>query len=220
MWCSRGAAGKVQSFGSPHASAASVFVPIAARATSVPASYTVANPTVLDRRSAYWAHKYVFNVAKLKYDHAMRDITAVQARLEQEGAALVGALDAKGSYEAEVLNEAYRKHAERVLEAFWSLPDKIIEKYADGYLEDGVALGYPDWWLEAVGYKDGPPPVSRKFWPNTVAKPVPDVRPQTAEPGKCTDVEVETCLAACPRIGLAACAQGCMRFCQESTFAI
>lgn len=33
-----------------------------------------------------------------------------------------------------------------------------MEKYADGNIH-GVAQGYPAWWLKAVGYTKGPPPV-------------------------------------------------------------
>jgi len=39
--------------------------------------------------------------------------------------------------------------------AWWAFADTLMEIFADG--EDGVS--YPDWWLKAVGYENGPPPV-------------------------------------------------------------
>ena len=58
-------------------------------------------------------------------------------------------------------------HAALVLKSWWALGDRLIYKYADGNIyEDSTEYGpgksspagYPVWWLEAVGYPDGPPP--------------------------------------------------------------
>merc|ERR1712232_621045 len=99
--------GSVLWFG-PHASATTVFLPLAAKATSVPHPYTIANPDVLSRMSAYWAHRYVFNIAKLKYSYAMQDVRALQRQLESAGVCLVESLDKAGSNALiENLNAAY-----------------------------------------------------------------------------------------------------------------
>ena len=57
------------------------------------------------------------------------------------------------------------QHARLVTEHWWKLGDSLMAKYADGFVsandgksEPGLSVGYPDWWLEAVGYADGPPP--------------------------------------------------------------
>ena len=52
-------------------------------------------------------------------------------------------------------------NANAVLAAFVALPDKLIAKYADGWLNDGGwgALAYPDAWMKGVGYGQGPPDV-------------------------------------------------------------
>lgn len=68
---------------------------------------------------------------------------------------------------AEAMGRAYNEHAASTLAALWSLSDALMFKYADGYINevqtDGsvrvTAEPYADWWLKAVGYEKGPPPV-------------------------------------------------------------
>jgi len=94
------------------------------------------------------------------------------------------------------------------MKAVWALPDIIIAKYADGYLSDGDALGYPDWWLKAVGYEHGPPPPPQG----------PSVKyvgiSETAE-DSCDDNSIANCIAKCPKSGFAACAVHCTRNCKH-----
>ena len=42
----------------------------------------------------------------------------------------------------------------QVLKVWGALPDELILQFADGY----NTPTYPDWWLKAVGYEQGPPP--------------------------------------------------------------
>ncbi len=49
-------------------------------------------------------------------------------------------------------------NAEAVVRRWWQLADELIEKYADGNIY-GQPQGYPAWWLKAVGYAKGPPPI-------------------------------------------------------------
>ena len=53
------------------------------------------NATLVDRDSQWWAHRYVHNLAQMKYAYAVEDIRAAQAMWENEGAELVAAVDAK-----------------------------------------------------------------------------------------------------------------------------
>lgn len=46
--------------------------------------------------------------------------------------------------------------ANQVLQLWGALPDELILQFADGY----NTPTYPDWWLKAVGYEQGPPPSS------------------------------------------------------------
>mmetsp|Transcript_38523 Transcript_38523/g.57751 ORF Transcript_38523/g.57751 Transcript_38523/m.57751 type:complete len:630 (-) Transcript_38523:177-2066(-) len=73
-----------------------------------------------------------------------------------------------------VSTELFLKHAQKAIlqnaadctASLWSLSDEIIFKYASGYVNEpsrmSVSVGYPKWWLEAVGFKGGPPPVPHK----------------------------------------------------------
>jgi dipeptidase len=175
----------------PHCAGAAVFIPLFARGTAVPHSYKVADPNTLNRESAYWAHQYVFNVAKLRYDMAIKDVRRVQWQLEDEGVSQVLQLDEVNKVGAAALDRASDELAAKILRKSWELPDHLIFKYADGFLKDGGALGYPDWWLKQVGYEQGPPPV----------------------PQQCADDVVEKCTGACPLRGFATCAAKCVNIC-------
>merc|ERR1719313_416423 len=58
-------------------------------------------------------------------------------------------------------------NADAVLEQWRGMRDFLVYKFADGAIyEDpsfdsagtATALGYPNWWLQDVGYQNGPPP--------------------------------------------------------------
>lgn len=183
----------------PHAASTTCFMPLSAAATAVPAQYTVGDPVVLSRESAYWAHKYVANIVKLKYSYAMRRVHDAQKVYELAGEDLIASLDAIKSPKAKFLNTAFANHASRIMRSFWSIPDEIVQAYADGWDNGKASLGYPDWWLEAVGYQNGPPPP-------------PPPRPR-APPGPCDDAAVRACVGRCGADGFARCAAACVASC-------
>eukprot|EP00051_Salpingoeca_urceolata_P021543 m.339376 g.339376 ORF g.339376 m.339376 type:complete len:673 (+) comp19817_c0_seq7:253-2271(+) len=60
------------------------------------------------------------------------------------------------------VHQLLERNAEAVVARWWQLSDELLLRYADGYC-NGCAdhprdLGYPAWWLRAVGYQQGPPP--------------------------------------------------------------
>ena len=84
----------------------------------------------------------------------------------------------------QALTAAYLAHATAAVRAWWQLSDELLFTLADGFLntwstpsangakeksssttEDeapvfsSTTIGYPAWWLEQVGYQNGPPPV-------------------------------------------------------------
>jgi hypothetical protein len=190
----------------PHASASSCFVPISNKMTEVPPAYMIANPDPdgLTRDSAYWAHRYVFSVAKIMYNHAMENVTAVQHEMENVGVQLVETIDGQAHMDPTQLNKMYGDHANNVVRAFWALPDKIVARYSDGWLADKANVGYPDWWLKAVGYEQGPAPIPH------VTLPAPSPRSQ------CDDLGMQGCIADCPStVGFASCAIACARACDS-----
>jgi len=229
----------------PHAAPGTCYMPLAAAATEVPAMYTVADPNVLNKQSAYWAHRFAFNVAKIKYAYAMKDLAALQQTLEGAGAALVSKIDASVSIEPAMLNAEYARHAAAILQSFTSLPDLLVWKYADGWLADKSLLSYPDWWLEAVGYPQGPPPApvepppglghlqSATVKPNRtadLAQPLPKPMEKllmrlnlvatelssVQNSNSCSDQVVQRCVEACPSSGFAKCAARCTSPCADS----
>jgi len=167
------------------------------------------DPEGMSRDSAYWAHRYVFSVAKIMYSHAMSNVTAVQHELEDAAVRLVSDIDTKmaagGIIDAAHLTTMYTEHAERVLRSFWALPDLIVARYSDGWLADKANVGYSDWWLKAVGYEQGPASIPDVPPPSTVA----------TTRSQCDAAGVHGCIALCPSsVGFATCAVKCTRSCE------
>mmetsp|Transcript_34248 Transcript_34248/g.85329 ORF Transcript_34248/g.85329 Transcript_34248/m.85329 type:complete len:163 (-) Transcript_34248:178-666(-) len=85
----------------------------------------------------------------------MRDVRAMQQSFER--AAWENVRDCSENTSLTTLTARARSAANNLMSEWWSLPDYLIQKYADGWLNDGPSLGYPDAWLKLVGYVDGPP---------------------------------------------------------------
>jgi hypothetical protein len=91
----------------------------------------------------------------MKHGPMMQDILAAQSRLEENGRELVVKIDsANPPFSVNQLTSAYQDFVGQVVSSWWLLADDLMSKFADG--EDGTS--YPDWWLTAVGYQNGPPP--------------------------------------------------------------
>jgi len=105
----------------------------------------------------------------LKWSLMSKDVAAAQHALEGlAGEAAVAAADAEcaaagpAASAGACFERTLGRHAEYVAAAWWKLADILIFKFADGFVNDGVLTpptGYPAWWLKAVAYADGPPPV-------------------------------------------------------------
>ncbi|EOD39172.1 hypothetical protein EMIHUDRAFT_223642 [Emiliania huxleyi CCMP1516] len=139
----------------PHAAHGTCFLPLHIGAQAVPAPHADADPRSVSRRSAYWAHKFVLNLARARYSDMMGVVRAVQRRLEAAAwervradspAAAAASLAATSDAEAEV-----------ILAEWWALPDELMLRFADGWASNGPAMGYVDAWLKRVGWEEGPP---------------------------------------------------------------
>eukprot|EP00928_Gymnodinium_smaydae_P066726 TRINITY_DN49691_c0_g1_i1.p1 TRINITY_DN49691_c0_g1~~TRINITY_DN49691_c0_g1_i1.p1 ORF type:complete len:617 (-),score=28.52 TRINITY_DN49691_c0_g1_i1:38-1849(-) len=183
----------------PHAAAGTCFMPMPATLIRVPKAYEVANPDVFDRTSAYWAHRFVFNLAQLKYSYAIQDVQALQTSLEEKAKQMVRGFDAScgATCNPERMASAYNAHSIVVLDSFWNLTNALVVKYADGYISDGPPLSYPDWWLRIVGYTRGPPPP-------------PKSRGHSKLRDSCDDNSL-ACVNACPMDGFSRCAAQCLK---------
>lgn len=154
----------------PADSSKTTFVPLMVSMGEPPKAYATGTPSRLDRGAAYWAHRYVQNLAQIRYDRMIRDIHAVSSSLESKGEAVVASLvshaKGNGGITPAQIRSALMGHAADVLAATWQLADDLMVRYADGQLTtpqpDGsvecAQLGYPEWWLKSkeVNYTKGP----------------------------------------------------------------
>lgn len=161
----RGAStGGVLWFG-PASALATVFTPFIVGLSDIPAAFRSGHHAKFSRSSAFWAACYAHNVANLKWSYAIHDVTARQDQLETASIAMVESMEKEYEkwQDMTAVEEAYFANVDKVVASLWSLSDEILFKYASGFVNeppDGMSqmVGYPQWWLEAVGYQDGPPP--------------------------------------------------------------
>mmetsp|Transcript_17916 Transcript_17916/g.53098 ORF Transcript_17916/g.53098 Transcript_17916/m.53098 type:complete len:166 (+) Transcript_17916:52-549(+) len=98
----------------------------------------------------------------IKYRYMRSDVNSTATKLESKSATLVKSLDAlaaDGVVRSANLTAVYAENANQVVDTWWTLPDLLIAKYADGYLNDGSSIPYPDAWLNLTNFVHGPPPV-------------------------------------------------------------
>uniref|UniRef100_A0A7S0I5M6 Uncharacterized protein n=1 Tax=Phaeocystis antarctica TaxID=33657 RepID=A0A7S0I5M6_9EUKA len=97
-------------------------------------------------------------MARARYSDSMQVVAGVQQALEAAAWEKVRGDNGTGLLGAQYLSARSAADAAAVLEAWWALPDQLMEKFADGWLDDGAPMGYPDAWLKRVGWQEGPPP--------------------------------------------------------------
>jgi dipeptidase len=115
----------------------SCYIPLYAGMTAVPKSFTVGDHFVFNRASARWAMDYVDFHTQVVYDSAIEDVK--KAQLEHEGAAVQRiaeidkqalALAAKSPAKArEYLTKTCIEQADKIVNAWWELGDKLLVKY-------------------------------------------------------------------------------------------
>ncbi len=153
----------------PDRPATAVLMPFYAGATTLPACLQKGDILKFDRESLWTAFNYVANYAMLKYSYMIKDINAVQNRFEAGAFGGQHALEEKaqalwkrGDQAAArtLLTRYSEENADAVLKEWWKLSESLYIKYNDGYLNTraGIAQAvfYPSWWLQQVGYENGP----------------------------------------------------------------
>ena len=130
---------------------------------------TLGHMAKLEKRTLFWAVRYIANLAKLKHTFMIKEINAFQTKMHEAGLKLVGdnSTRAAGNSNDDDPTAELSIFAEQVVHSLWDLYDNLMFRYADGYINevkpDGTfsvtGVSYPDWWLKAVGYENGPPPV-------------------------------------------------------------
>lgn len=158
--------GAVLWFG-PASALGTVFAPFLVNITHVPSSFSSYHQSEFSRSSAFWAACYAHNIANMKYNYAVKDLERRQNSLETTSVKLVSELESR--YRSDdpnnnwnAIQTAIFDNAATIVESLWKLSDEIMFKYASGFVNEPGSMsqmvGYPAWWLEAVGYSHGPPP--------------------------------------------------------------
>jgi len=162
-WANTGT-GAVLWFG-PASALATVFTPFVVGLSEIPPSFRSGQQAEFSRDSAFWAACYAHNVANLKWSYAIKDIEKRQAKLEHASVALAADTEAQYHVDGDFdkVEKAYLENTASIVSSLWSLSDEIMFKYASGFVNEvpdkmSQQVGYPKWWLEAVDYKNGPPP--------------------------------------------------------------
>jgi dipeptidase len=141
----------------PHST---VYIPFYCGITEVPKSFSTGRRDVFDPDHAWWAVNFVSNWANLKYSYMIEDIKKAQDSLEGEFFAMQPAVEAAAlkmykkdpSLAVRFLTNYSNDCANRAVDAWWELAEKLIAKYDDGYVGDLESVGYPEWWYKEVDF--------------------------------------------------------------------
>ncbi|MCF4114053.1 MULTISPECIES: dipeptidase [Dethiosulfovibrio] len=141
-----------------------IYVPLYCGVTKVPAGWSEGKRHEFDPNSAWWAFNFVNNWAQLRWDSMIKDVNAEQQKWEKEFFMQQNAVEkeAVDLYKKDpkkavaYLTDYTYGNMEKVQNAMWGLAWKLVGKYQDGYImtPEGKqqSVGYPTWWLEAVGF--------------------------------------------------------------------
>ena len=143
----------------------SCYVPFYAGITGIPASFTIGDHFVIDRRSARWAFDYVDFHTQVVYNAAIKDVEGARKEWEDAAVARAAEIDERAL-------ELYRRdpeeavkfltgyclnNAESVVDAWWKLGDDIWLKYnhlnltnAETRKSGRIPTANPPWWDRAV----------------------------------------------------------------------
>lgn len=151
----------------PDVSYTSVFMPFWPSTATLPESVQTGNPRDYDPEVAWWLFDFVGNWARLNWRRMTEvDILPLQRSLEKRAFDMVAAVEeghAGGGDRRERLAAAQAESAAQILDAWRALGNRLIAKYADGYVNSGpnkrksaAAIGYPAAWLAETEYPQGP----------------------------------------------------------------
>ncbi|MFC1554610.1 dipeptidase [candidate division KSB1 bacterium] len=141
----------------------SCFVPLYCGISKLPESFEIGGRDKIERESAWWAFNFIANWADLKFSYMIEDIKKVYTTYEDQFVNLQPIIEKralelyneKPELAREYLTDYSCTMAQRTVDEWWKLSDYLIAKYSDGYINlprTGVTVGYPEDWLESVGY--------------------------------------------------------------------
>ena len=149
--------------------AGSVWVPVYASQTKVPAEFLWGKQSEFSRVSTWWAFNFVNNWMQLGYNKMLGDVQDARAKAQAEIFSVHEKIVAVAkrvpvkSLASYILTRGSSKIITELTDSWWSLSEKLIAKFSNGLITTGeepgmrVGQGYPNWWLKAVGYTAWPP---------------------------------------------------------------
>jgi dipeptidase len=143
----------------PHTSA---YVPLYCGMSELPKIYEIGDLHNYDPVSAGWTFNLLGNWMDLKFSYMIKDVQAKQHEIEGKEFTYQPAIEKAAAELYKVSPEACVQfitdyavnNANNVVSIWKEFTGKMFSKYIDGYV-DGKSVGYPDWWLKAVGYEGG-----------------------------------------------------------------
>lgn len=130
-----------------NAAHASVMMPIPAGTKILPAGLTSGNPRVYDKHSSYWATQFISNFMHLMFSYMLDDVRSAQSVWETRGIELVKELE----NDMTDMDLKVANHITETIVAWHELGEYLVTNYAGGFVKE-EAVGYPEWWLNDVGY--------------------------------------------------------------------
>jgi len=138
---------------------------IYAGVTAVPKSFTIGSYVTYNPKSAWWIFNIVANYCQLRYSYMIKDINALQKKIEDNEFAMQPAVENtaislinSGNIDLarQYLTQYCTSNANSVLKQWKKLMQKLIVKYNYEYIvsEDGNTelIGYPESFLKDSGY--------------------------------------------------------------------
>lgn len=129
----------------PGSALSGVFVPVQVSSASVPSALSTCANTFVDRTTLMWTFRELIQFAYSRWVHVKDDVRRVAKELESIGQRVV------------VDGTTAESHAREVRRRWHELYNELLVRYSDGWnYANGEAgrLGYPETWLETVGYDD------------------------------------------------------------------
>ena len=151
----------------------SCFIPLYIGVSTLPNAIQNQNPTRFDESNLWPICNLASNWATLKYSYMIKDIQKKQKALEDLQFNKQNNIEKKAlslykknpKLARKFLTKYCIKNTYFIKDQWWDLTKYLIAKYADGYINiptEGTEVGYPRWWRDKVGYKNGPTTYEKK----------------------------------------------------------
>ncbi len=137
----------------------SCYFPVFNSVTEIAKPFATGDIQKFSWESAWWVFNFVSNYANLRYSYMIRDIQAVQSRLETEflseqDSLVEHALKLEPAGRQKFLTNYSVQAGEKVQREWTALAENLLTRYNDGYIKDEKGAirenGYPDEWKSLI----------------------------------------------------------------------